>query len=100
MVGHVGTLICLPADTEGCHQDAWRPDASCCKSRSILALQQEADNLFLQAYAQYHPYEFLAYWFELQQAYEKVFGPFYKLDPTDYPRFTGTTSQHLVCRHP
>ena len=43
----------------------------------------------MQLYEEYAPYQFLAYWYELWHAYERLLGPFRELKPDEYKSFTG-----------
>ena len=43
----------------------------------------------LQVYKQYHPYQYLAYWYEMRRTYEDLFGCLTEMDPQDYARATG-----------
>ena len=51
---------------------------------------------FLQIYAEWQPFQFLAYWFELCQFYQGVYGPFFALDPAHYHKFSGIAGCLLV----
>ena len=43
----------------------------------------------LQVYSKYHPYEFLAYWYEIRRDYDALFGSLVDMDPADYAKATG-----------
>ena len=42
----------------------------------------------MQAYAAYAPYQFLAYWWELCEYYQGIYGPFHALAPEQYALFS------------
>jgi hypothetical protein len=42
-----------------------------------------------QVYEPYAPYQFLVYWYEIRQSYEKIFGPLIEMDPANYAKATG-----------
>lgn len=54
----------------------------------------------LQVYAEYAPYQFLAYWHELWRDYETLVGPFAELDPQCYALLTGMARPDLRSRLP
>ena len=43
----------------------------------------------VQVYERYHPYQYLAYWYEMRRTYEDLFGCLTEMDPQDYARATG-----------
>ncbi|KAK9803539.1 hypothetical protein WJX73_005893 [Symbiochloris irregularis] len=80
----MGRYDVIPCDSETLrHLKATRGSSFTSKA----TLQQDA----AKAYAKYHPYQFLAYWFELQQGYEALFGPFTELARESYGNFTSSS---------
>ncbi len=43
----------------------------------------------VQVYERFHPYQYLAYWYEMRRTYEDLFGCLTEMDPQDYARATG-----------
>ena len=65
---------------------------ACDKHASSLQWAADVAWVLVQAYAEYHPYQFLAYWFEMRRSYEEAYGPLASIDPSFYPLFTGVHS--------
>ncbi|GAQ89794.1 hypothetical protein KFL_005630070 [Klebsormidium nitens] len=47
------------------------------------------EEIVAKVYLPYAPYQFLAYWFEIWQEYEALFGPLSRMSPDDYANITG-----------
>ena len=82
MLELLGRYERVPCDTETARHLAKAHGVHCKKE----ALQDAAQ----KTYQPYHPYEFLAYWFEIRQDYDALFGSLVDMDPADYAKATGT----------
>lgn len=56
----------------------------------------------MQVYKRYHPYQYLAYWYEMRRTYEDLFGCLTEMDPQAYARATGSCNalEDLACMKP
>lgn len=52
----------------------------------------------VQVYERYHPYQYLAYWYEMRRTYEDLFGCLTEMNPQDYARCTGDHYQPCIRR--
>ncbi|GJP32282.1 hypothetical protein CLOM_g16868 [Closterium sp. NIES-68] len=78
----MGVFCFVPADSETIrYLKHVKGHASC--------TPHNAESLAAQAYAPYAPFQFLAYWWEIWQDYERVFGPMAHLSPSRYHLITG-----------
>jgi 3-methyladenine DNA glycosylase/8-oxoguanine DNA glycosylase len=94
MLELLGRFDRVPCDTETARHLA--------KAHGVSGGVSDAKKLQAAAqrvYAAYAPYQFLAYWFEIRQDYDALFGSLVDMDPADYAKATGAAAGGaLFCR--